>query len=405
MVRVEINNFQSIAHQVIEINSFSAIVGRSNIGKSAVVRAVKAALTGSPVDSYVRHSLDCPRVVKGSKSCKCFCSVRITAEDFDLLWEKGDAVNRYVFNNEEHTVAGRGTPEFLGDPFQPVKLGDEKKLVQISDQFDPIFILNKSGTVVADVLSDVAKLDQINSAIRMVNKDKKDANSTRKVREKDVLDLRNTLTRYDGLDEALDRVSSLKAIEEQIEALEGKLEQLSRFIDSARGAAKRVKSLEQVGQVEIPEFEPLSGVVTRYIDAHRMTKELAARQKMLERLDGVDQIQIPKTLEFDDLGDKYYSLYAYATQLKVFKTFFARAKEASQVELPEIESLSESLNNFNKLDGLVRNLLTAQKAASAAKKDFDVISQEADQLSAEFDSLGVCPTCSRPLIEHEEAHA
>ena len=67
MVHIEIRNFQAITHEVIEVRGFSALAGRSNIGKSTIIRAVKAALTGAPVDSYVRHSSRCLRV-QGAKS-------------------------------------------------------------------------------------------------------------------------------------------------------------------------------------------------------------------------------------------------------------------------------------------------------------------------------------------------
>ena len=51
MLDVEIRNFQSIDHVHLRVEGFTALVGRSNIGKSAVVRAVKAALTGYPRSS------------------------------------------------------------------------------------------------------------------------------------------------------------------------------------------------------------------------------------------------------------------------------------------------------------------------------------------------------------------
>ena len=67
-VDVEIRNFQSIEKATIKIDGFTVVVGRSNIGKSALVRAVKAALTGAPVSSFVRHSSGCLRKTKAAKT-------------------------------------------------------------------------------------------------------------------------------------------------------------------------------------------------------------------------------------------------------------------------------------------------------------------------------------------------
>src|SRR5277367_3768831 len=153
---VEVTNFQSIEHAKFVIEGYTALVGRSNIGKSAIVRAVKAALTGASGTSFVRHGPNCARRLKDAKKCQCKATVRIKREGFDLLWEKGDSDNRYTFNGQVNDSVGQGTPTFLQAGFAPIKIGDDKELLQVADQFDPIFLLNKTGGAVADVLSDVA---------------------------------------------------------------------------------------------------------------------------------------------------------------------------------------------------------------------------------------------------------
>mgnify|MGYP001228451488 CR=1 FL=1 len=113
MIEVEVRDFQSIEHATIKIDGFTALVGRSNIGKSAFVRAVQACVTGAPVGAYVRHNALCPRKTRKAKECRCQCSVHIRAEQFDLLWEKGDFINRYTFNGTVYDKANQGTPDFL----------------------------------------------------------------------------------------------------------------------------------------------------------------------------------------------------------------------------------------------------------------------------------------------------
>ena len=178
MIDLEVRSFQSIEHVKLRVDGFTALVGKSNIGKSAIVRAVKAALTGCVGNSFVRHSSACARRSKKAKTCECYSSVHIKAENFDLLWEKGDKHNRYVFNGQEHGVPNRGTPDFLERPklekdFGQVKVGDQWSLLQVADQFENLFLLNQSGGVVADVFSDVARLDRVNVAIKYVEKDRR----------------------------------------------------------------------------------------------------------------------------------------------------------------------------------------------------------------------------------------
>ena len=408
MVRVEVKNFQSIAHEVVEIDGFSAVVGRSNIGKSAVVRAIKAALTGAPAEGSVRHGELCLRIVKGNKSCQCFCSVHITAPGFDLLWEKGDAVNRYVYNATEHTVVGRGTPDIEGfEGFTPVQIGDKAELLQVSDQFNPIFILNKSGTVVADVLSDVAKLDEINVAMRLVEKDRKEAVATRKVRDKDILELRTALLYYDGFDAALVKVQAVEDLERQVEAAEQKLAKLDGFVGSAIEVARRIKALGQVGAINVPEIDPVAQGGTRYVALTAYHVELEDKQRAVSALDGVDRVTPPDIDGFLKLGGTHQKLVSWVSKIDTLRGFFDRTQKVATVQPPALDSVNEARVTYETVNALLERITAAVKVATDLKAALGVATQAEAEVLAEFKALGVCPTCNRTFTaaEHHQHEA
>jgi exonuclease SbcC len=399
VVRVEIHNFQSIAHEVVEVEGFSAIVGRSNIGKSAIVRAVKAALTGAPVDAYVRHSSECPRITKGNKTCQCFCSVRIQAEGFDLLWEKGDSVNQYTYNGEKHTVAGRGTPEFLADVgLDMVKIGTDKTLIQVSDQFRPIFILDKSGTAVADVLSDVAKLDQINAAMRLAEKDRKEAAATRKVRLKDIKDLETSLESYIGLEGVLERSDAVAKLVDQKEEVADRVGKMERLISSAKAAAHRVKELSPITEVQIPSIDSLVDGGVKFQTLSTFKAQVEAKEKVISNLGGVSDVELPEIDQVEAKVSNHLKLTGWSTKVAGLKSFF-ESMQSCTLELPGIEPLEEALKSWSRCDRLAQKLAKAGKAAEAAEADFNDVQERFDRVAADFQSLGVCPTCSRPFEE------
>lgn len=395
MLRIEIKNFQSIAHEVVEVDGFSALVGRSNIGKSAVVRAIKAALTGAPVDAYVRHSLSCPRVVKGAKSCKCFCSVHLVGEGLDLLWEKGDAINQYQHNGRSYTVVNRGTPDFLADGFAMVQVGDEKDILQITDQFKPIFLLNKTGTVVADVLSDVAKLDEINTAMRLVEKDRKDANALRKVREKDVEELHSRLEAYNGLDSVIDRVTAVEKLETRVGETQVKVSKLEDFISVLMATAKRIKSLEAVAKLLIPDATPAVKAGRDYSLLCAFHTGLKSKEAAVTALLGVEAVCLPVIAGFKNTTAKYESLALWVEKVDTLKAFFDRSKKAVSVEVPSLDSLQTMKARYSKLVNLETRLQTLSLDTQAAQLAFDAITKEAEKIRGEFDALGVCHTCNR----------
>ena len=403
-VRVEVRNFQSIAHEVIEVDGFAALVGRSNIGKSAVVRAVKSALTGAPVDAFVRHEATCPKTVKGSKSCKCFCSVKIVTTGFDLLWEKGDAVNRYVYNGVEYTAVSRGTPDFLLKDFSLAKLGDEKELLQVSDQFRPIFMLDKSGTVVADVLSDVVKLDQINVASRLAEKDRKEASATRKIREQDVTDLRLAVIAYDGLDAVLVRVAEVEAADLRIGQRQLELDHLEKYIETAYGLARKLKILGQVLTVEVPTCETTLSGYKKHTALVGFFEALEARANTVAALSGVDLVAIPPVTGFVGKGSGFLRLVSWVSKIEVLKGFFDKNRKASALPVPSLGVVQSSHVTLTKLckwastfDGLEKTVGRLEAAAKAAQEAEDVI-------LVGFQELGVCPTCSQNLTASGHEH-
>jgi hypothetical protein len=353
MTEVEVRNFQSIEHAHIVIEGYTALVGRSNIGKSALVRAIKAALTGATGTAFVRHGPNCARRLKDAKKCQCKASVRIKREGFDLLWEKGDNDNRYTFNGQVFDSVERGTPSFLAEGYAPIKIGDDKEVLQVADQFDPIFLLNRTGGVIADVLSDVAHLDQINAAMRLVEKDRRDAVSTRKVREQDIVDLTQRLIGFDGLDDALAQVRKVEDRLGEIGTADQHLQKIERFIEIGRARAAELKRLSGVEDVVVPDSSTLS------------LGNLLQLTNWYERLVG-------------------------------FKAWFERVKGAENVTAPSIEPIRNAYTLFVTLGALTTKAEQLEREIAQAETLLKQSVEKAEAIQGEWNALGVCPTCTQP---------
>lgn len=404
MIDVEVKNFQSIEHATIHVKGFTALVGRSNIGKSALVRAVKAALTGAPSTSFVRHAPSCPRKTKAAKTCKCHCSVRIKGEGFDLLWEKGDAINRYTFNGVVYDKAERGTPEFLQPAYAPVKIGDEKELLQVSDQFNPIFLLNQTGGVIADVLSDVAHLDRVNIAIRLSEKDRKEAVSTRKVRERDVVDLTQKLVLFDGLDTALadvrdveDRLDVLEAADRRVVALDGFL---------ARGTAlgQQIATLEDVMRLEAPDPVPLAASSAKYTQTVKFLGMVTERAASIRALQAIEAVSAPDPDALRARAASFAAMDGWVAKLRVFKAWMERVKALEAAPAPNPEHMAGRAKGYELLAGLAGRYASLVAQVQTLTQQQDALVAEGAAIQAEWDALGVCPTCTQPFHAEEHGH-
>lgn len=399
MVEVEVCNFQSIEKATFQIDGFTVVVGRSNIGKSALVRAVKAALTGAAVVSFVRHGIGCLRRTKQAKTCKCYTSVHLRSEGFDLLWEKGDAINRYTFNGQVYDKAERGTPEFLQPFFSPVKVGDRQEILQVSDQFSPVFLLDQTGGAVADTLSDVARLDRLNAAMRLSEKDRKEASSTRKVREKDILVLREKLQGYSGLDDVL--VCVQRSTEQQTVVLgkEKSLASLDTYMGQLSILVQGIRGLSTVEGIVVPDSAGLETVASRAVQVGAFLDKLQDRQQGIAVLDGLHAIADISMAETQAMSGQLAILDSCLGRAVDLKSWLAPWKVLDGLAIPDPFELLACGQTFGLLDqqASVQEALTSVLAQ--LERDIEGVLRDESEIEAERQELGVCPTCIRPLTE------
>ena len=401
MIDVEVRNFQSIEKVAFKVEGFTALVGRSNIGKSALVRAVKAALTGAPVSSCVRHGKACLRRTKKAKTCKCFASVHLKTEGFDLLWEKGDAINRYTFNGVIYDKAEKGTPDFLSPAFLPVKVGDRQELLQVADQFSAIYLLDQTGGVVADVLSDVARLDRINVAMRMAERDRKEAVSTRKVREKDVTDLQTKLDGFVGLDLAVAQAAQVQADLDLIEQKAAAVEKLDGFMAAGSAIGQRVKALETGMATPVPDPADMEAQARLLGQMARWCGQINDQAGGIQKLAPVEQVGVPDKDDLQAVHEKFGALHRWHGQLVGFRDFFTAMKPVELLPPLEPTALREARERFQVAHGLVQRVAAAEDALRKLEAAYDAILVEEKAAHDEVEALGVCPTCIRPLKAHE----
>jgi len=442
MLEVEIQGFQSIEKTTFTIDGFTVLVGRSNIGKSAVVRAVQAALTNALGTDFVRHGEHCSRRIRGTKKCRCQCSVHIQTEGMDLLWEKGDEINRYTHNGEVYSKVDRGLPDFLAKDFSLVKVGDRKQLVQVAEQFDPIFLLNQSGTVVADVLSDVAKLDDINAAMTEVERDRREAVSTLKVREKDVLDLQISLLLYKGSEDPIARAKLVGEVFDTIQEKVREKVKVEQFHTKLQELAHGIRALQPVDAVAIPDLEPAQAMETGLNVILEYEVVLAEKTAAVTDLEPVEGIPEPETEALEVVGEKLVQIEDWLVQIATFKAIFSGWKEVektiepSEIPLQEIHALlqltlfadqyemlmttteelevveltegpGEGIQGIDSLLELVSFTEKHQELSVVVTKLTEnlteVEGQEATALG-EWSDLGLCPTCSQSLSEGHTLH-
>jgi hypothetical protein len=453
VIDVTIMNFQSIDVLHFEIDGFTALVGRSNIGKSSIVRALKCALTGSSSPDDVRHDIKaCGRYLRKTKKCQCFSSVKLAFEDGpSMLWEKGDAINRYTVwkdgIEQVYDSVGKEAelPDFVGEQFSPVKMGSKHSLLQVSDQFDPLFLLDLQGTAVADTLSDLGQLDAVNKALTLAAKDRRSATSTRKVREGDHTAAQAELARYAGLDYRSEGVRVVQASHAEVQRAAQKVRVVRRLLDDTEridaetgllsrclrselpelvalvtvssrremartldegwsSRAHAIRGLMKAVEAAVPEVAALAAVSRSWAKVDGLSMEFASRTMLVDRLDAVGSIVLPDADGLRAVFRSRQAVTAWLSSLHAIKTLFDKSQKARTTTDAtfEFDRAAISVRRLRELDGLQHRLVELQSQVSLTEKELNDAELDETRLLDEFAALGVCPTCSQPITP---AHA
>lgn len=249
-IKISIRDYQSIESLDLELSGFTCITGPTNIGKSAVVRAISSAILNKSVVGAVR---------KGKK----FCSVDIDG----LKWEKGERVGRYWVPGEDKPRDGIGqgqteVTEILG--FRSVKVGDKYINPWLATQFNQIFLMEDSGPAVTDFISDIAHLKSLQNAIVHCTRARARLLTSIKEREEDAIRLSGKEDALSGVDNLLHAEKDLVAQMDSLEEYARTISRLRAVIDSSDVEKKAIAALSDYSAVRVPKkpADPAESLMT-----------------------------------------------------------------------------------------------------------------------------------------------
>lgn len=426
-VHVRITNFQSIEDVSIDIDGFTCITGKSNIGKSAIIRAIFRSAVNKPVTGAVRN---------GAK----FCTVDIGSAGWGYRWEKGErGVNRYVIPGKAEPLDKVGqaqVAEVEAMGFGSVEVGDKRLYPWYANQFDPIFLMDESGPSVTSFLSNVAGLDRIQDSIVYASRCKRASSESAKAREGSAALIRAKEAKLAnaGAAEALQG-----DIEEQMVSISEYEAKISRMVGVSRSmlrAREVLTAIEPASGAKVPK-DKLSEPVKVLTSMVRHSQAMNAAAKRIVPIRAVSEASIPDPPKGD--VERLRKLVR-ASSIKPLRQLVDALEEASTVQVPDGQGVSSDALRLIKLRDMLTRLNAAADMVRAAPSSVSVpdppgkcqglrdavrlrdgirearsqVEQLEDQLRSmeqtlnqakdELSKIPSCPTCGRVAL-HPTTHA
>lgn len=238
-----LRDFQLHTHTVIDFtDGLCTIVGSSDNGKTAILRALSWALFNEPIESeIVQHN-------------KKHCEVEIHFQDGGIfIRKKGKNLNRAEIKrpeDEQFTIFKNFADkypeelvEFLGNPPKSEKLGN----IPYSKQSKKLFIIDESPTHLPGILADLIGVSDIEEAARKTAGDSKSFDKTIKSLEKDIEDITKQIDEnYVGLDDNLKLIEQINKILDEIDILENTIDHYNGYLVKLENINKQGKQAQRI---------------------------------------------------------------------------------------------------------------------------------------------------------------
>lgn len=397
---VRVRDFQSIGETVtVEVNGLTVVTGPNNTGKTALMRAIFGLFTNMRGNLFVKAGREAAQV-----------EIEF-ADGQKVLWEKGAKVNRYEMNGKTLTKVGAGAPPEISTlGIGSIEAAGRELWPQFAHQFvGQLFLLNEPGSVLAEAISNVDKVGVLNEALRLSQSDRRSTASDLKLRQEDVSRNEEALRKFDGLDEAVERVRA-------VELLGSKIGKGKKLLEGLKGLRERhstsqgvLKTLLPIREVTIPatgnpahELQEIEGL--------RVSRErLKASRATVGELAPVREIGSPEPELMTRAQRALQGLELIrGTKGRLTKAVEERdrigtiADHAKKLVLPDPRTVLEAREALDAARGLASKLKQATGAVEELRASLSSIVNEHSTAQTEvadlFIASGECPFCG---VRHE----
>jgi len=396
VVRAHIQNLQSIKDTVVEIDGLTVVTGPNNSGKTAIMRALRGLFINAPAGPLVRQGA-------------AYLQVTLTFDDgTEIIWkkgwtkphQKGGTVNEYYVNGVKLENVGRGVPdEVAALGVREVPASSDRLWPQIAEQFDgTLFLLNKSGSAVAEALSDVERVGKLTKALRLSEKDKRGVSNELKVRQKDVKSLQAEVETFKDLDEVSKTISGFDPV--AVQKMYGELKDAFRLRGRFREATGTVKALEGFDASLVPTAESVAAIQKRRAgllvvrDYRDRWEALGVTVRALADFNS-DVVPDPaKVQKIKKLRGLVGSLSERLQAAKAERDLLADFAEATLPDPAKARKIATVRDTVVALRDSYRSALALVAELDEAEENARKESQEADaEVVSALGERGLCPTC------------
>lgn len=382
MIEIEITNYESIKHAHIKVDGFTVITGRNHLGKSAVLRAINAALTNEQGTSFINWEAK-------------YAEVRIRANNLDLTWHKEDGNNFYVVNGKRLEKVGNEPPPsaITEAGLGLITAGNDKINLHYSEQFFPLFLVDKRDSKTADLLISIYGLDRLYKSSDLCAKDIRKNRSLLKTRQADLESAQREIARFEGFEEVLKAKAQIVGFRNQVKQAESEIIKFKDLRDSYSKLAQEYKKLKAVESVEVQDYSPITDFQESINNLKELNLKLTGLAKEIKRLESISSVSIIDREKLEIEQREIEKLKALQIRYEKLYTEEQNLSKSDKVKIPAIKFGCEITN----LKSLQEKLIKSARETKEIEIELSEVKKQIDGITDQLSAFDKCPACGADI--------
>jgi len=237
-------NFQSHKDSHLEFtDGVNVIVGASDSGKSAIIRALKWLVWNRPSGEALRSTW-------GGKT-----EVELFTDDTHVVRSK-DKEELYVLGDQHFKAFRTDVPKEIQDALNMTE-------INLQQQLDQPFLLSLSAGQVAEHFNHIAKLDQIDRGLSNINKTIRELEADRKYKQSDIEEKEKQVLQFGHLERFEAEIEVLEDLENRTKQKRNAITDLTAKINSLESILIDIGNMQDTLTMEKPVLDLLAQIDER----------------------------------------------------------------------------------------------------------------------------------------------
>lgn len=345
--KVELHNFQSHEYTEMEFDrGLNVILGNSDVGKTAILRAIKWVLYNEPKGDYF--------IRQGEKDV----SVKVTFSNGVVVERaKIPSKNSYFLvdsSGNEMRFEGFGidVPKEITDVTNMYKVSldnsNNKTILNIAEQLDGPFLLNDQASLRASAIGRLIGVNYVDDALRNVVRDNKRTNQEIVELRKNKEDLKEQLDEFSYIKDYKEKYEKITKIRNKIKNLQDRLELSSKLkenldknkieLEETSNLVEKFKSLNKL-EILIPNLENF------ILKKNNFENYLNKVVKTDSEIDLINN-NLNKLQSLDDLSLRVLKISENKNSLSIYENLYDKYKK----NIRELSEVNNALKNYKNND-------------------------------------------------------